>query len=97
VARNFEAAGAGEIVVNNIDRDGEMTGYDIDLMASVCEAVNIPVIACGGAGKLEHIRELFEKTEARAAAAGSLFVFHGPHRGVLINYPTPAEIKAIQR
>ena len=97
VAKNFEAAGAGEIMVNNIDRDGEMTGYDIDLMASVCEAVNIPVIACGGAGKLEHIRELFEKTEARAAAAGSLFVFHGPHRGVLINYPTPAEIKAIQK
>lgn len=88
-ARRMVDAGAGEIMINHAERDGEMEGYDIDLVKSICDAVNVPVIACGGCGSLDHIRTLFASTAVSAAAAGSLFVFHGPHRAVLINYPQP--------
>ena len=88
-ARRMVEAGAGEIMINHAERDGEMEGYDLDLVKSICAAVNVPVIACGGCGSLDHIRALFAQTAVSAAAAGSLFVFHGPHRAVLINYPQP--------
>ena len=79
--------GAGEIMINSIDHEGKMTGYDTALIQQVAEAVNIPVIACGGAGSMEDLREVVNKGGASAAAAGSLFVYHGPRRGILINYP----------
>ena len=92
-AKNVEAAGAGEIFLNSIDRDGTMEGYDIELLKSVTSVVNVPVVACGGAGILRHFQEATLKGGASAVSAGSMFVFHGPHRAVLINYPTQDELK----
>ncbi len=91
-AQTMESLGAGELILNSIDRDGTMQGYDLDLICKISESVNIPVIACGGAGKLEDVRNAI-KAGASAAAAGSMFVFQGRHRAVLINYPSQAEIK----
>jgi cyclase len=85
-ARTVERAGAGEILLTSVDRDGTQAGYDLDLVRQVTSAVRIPVIACGGAGKVEHFAEAIERG-ASAVAAGSMFVFHGPHRAVLITYP----------
>lgn len=93
-ARNVERAGAGEIFLNSVDRDGAMQGYDITLIREVSASVNIPVIASGGAGTLDHFHAALE-TGAAAVAAGSMFVFQGRHRAVLINYPTPAEIESL--
>jgi len=92
-AKRMEEMGAGEIIVNSIDRDGTMTGYDIELIRSVTSAVQIPVIACGGAGKLDDFRKVVSDGGASAAAAGSFFVFYGKHNAVLISYPTPEEIR----
>ena len=92
-ARDVESAGAGEIFLNSIDRDGTMSGYDIPLLKSVTESVNIPVVACGGAGSLAHFQEAKLKGGASAVSAGSMFVFTGPHRAVLISYPTQDELK----
>ena len=94
-ARRMVEAGAGEIMINHAERDGEMNGYDIALVKSICDAVNVPVIACGGCGSLDHIRDLFAATAVSAAAAGSLFVFHGPHRAVLITYPQHPDVDAL--
>jgi cyclase len=90
LARRMERAGAGEILLTSVDRDGRMEGYDLDLVAAVAAAVSVPVIACGGAGSLADLHRAFA-AGASAAAAGSLFVFQGPHRAVLISYPTPEE------
>ncbi|MDD5593722.1 MAG: AglZ/HisF2 family acetamidino modification protein [Candidatus Margulisbacteria bacterium] len=87
-AQEMEALGAGEIFLNSIDRDGTAQGYDLKLIKLVSEAVNIPVIACGGAGKLEDFKTAIEAGKASAVAAGSLFVFQGKHRAVLISYPS---------
>jgi cyclase len=84
--------GAGEIIINSIDLDGTMNGYDIKLIKSIADNVSIPVVACGGAGDLEHLREGYFDGNAHALAAGSLFVYHGPRRAVLINYPSKSEI-----
>lgn len=86
-ARKAEDAGAGEIFLNSIDRDGTMQGFDIPLIKSVVAAVHIPVIACGGAGSIADLNEPFEKAGVSAVAAGSFFVFHGKHKAVLISYP----------
>jgi cyclase len=86
-AIEVERLGAGEILLTSVDRDGLFSGYDIELTSKVVSSVDIPVIACGGAGKLEHIRDVVRESGASAGAAGSLFVFQGPHRAVLINYP----------
>lgn len=86
-ARRFEALGAGEIVLNNIDRDGTMQGYDHDLLATVTSALSIPVIALGGANSLDDMRQALHRSGAAGAAAGSLFSFRWPERAVLINYP----------
>lgn len=86
-----ESFGAGEIVVNSIDHDGRMDGYDLALAGSIRRAVRVPITVLGGAGSLEHIRALFGHCGVVGAAAGSLFVFKGPYRAVLINYPTPAQ------
>jgi cyclase len=91
-AREIENDGAGEILVNSIDRDGMMEGYDIELIRSVTQSVRIPVIACGGAGKMDDFRSAVKDGGASAAAAGSFFVFHGKRRAVLITYPSYSEI-----
>jgi cyclase len=87
--------GAGEIIVNSIDNDGAMQGYDLPLIGEVRAAVSVPVTALGGAGSLAHIRALLERFGLIGAAAGSLFVFKGVYRAVLINYPSPAEKDAL--
>jgi cyclase len=91
-AKRIEDEGAGEILVNSIDRDGVMEGYDIELIKSITQSVRIPVIACGGAGKLDDFRSAVKDGGASAAAAGSFFVFHGKRRAVLITYPSYSEI-----
>jgi cyclase len=91
-AREMENMGVGEIMINSIDRDGMMEGYDIELIKEISNAVKIPVIACGGAGKLSDFREAIENGGASAVAAGSFFVFHGKRRAVLITYPNYTEI-----
>jgi len=85
-ARAVTDAGAGEIMLNAVDRDGMMTGYDIQLITELSKTVSVPVIALGGGGSLEHMRDAV-LAGASAVAAGSFFVFHGPHRAVLISYP----------
>ncbi|MDO9418351.1 AglZ/HisF2 family acetamidino modification protein [Pararhizobium sp.] len=82
-----DKAGAGEILVNAVDRDGTMSGYDLKLIREVSDTVSVPVIACGGARNVEDFSEAVSVGHASAVAAGSMFVFYGPHRAVLINYP----------
>lgn len=90
-ARIAENEGAGELLLNSVERDGTQSGYDIDLIQHISQLVNIPVIACGGAAGIDDIRLAF-KAGASAAAAGSLFVFKGKNRAVLINYPSSIAI-----
>lgn len=91
-ATMMEEKGAGEIIIQSIDRDGAMQGYDIDLIKRISHCVSIPVVALGGAGKIEHLKEAFCHGGASGLAAGSLFVYHGPKKGVLINYPERSEL-----
>ena len=86
-AKQAEALGVGEILLTSIDDEGSMEGYDLDLLTKVAQAVNVPVIASGGAGELPHFRAAVLQGHASAVAAGSMFVFYGPHRAVLISYP----------
>ena len=81
--------GAGEIVINSVDRDGEMIGYDLELARKVHAAVSTPLTMLGGAGMLEHLQELIDAVGVVGAAAGSMFVFKGPYRAVLISYARP--------
>lgn len=92
-AKRVEKLGAGEILINSIDKDGTMEGYDLNLVRMVADKVDIPVVACGGAGTLQHFQEAVNIGGASAVAAGSMFVFHGPHRAVLINYPSQKELE----
>ncbi len=91
-ALHMQQRGAGEILINSIDQDGTMEGYELELIRRVSEAVTIPVIACGGAGKVEHIAEGVTHGKASAVAAGAFFLFFGPRRTVLITYPTDEEL-----
>lgn len=79
-------AGVGEIFVNDVTREGTGQGYDLDLLKKITDGVQVPVIACGGAGSLIHFQEAVS-AGASAVAAGSMFVFVGKHRAVMINYP----------
>lgn len=83
--------GAGEIVINNIDADGMMKGYDLELIKKVAQATKVPLTVLGGAGSLEDIGKLIEKFGIIGAAAGSAFVYKGKLKGVLINYPSTLE------
>ena len=83
-----EQMGAGEILLTAVDRDGTMSGYDIPLVRAVTSAVSIPVIACGGAASTADFSTAVRDGGAAAVAAGAMFVFHGPHRAVLINTPS---------
>lgn len=91
-AKRIEGEGAGEILINSIERDGVMEGYDIELIKSISSSVKIPIIACGGAGKLNDFSIAVKQGGAAAVAAGSFFVFHGKRRAVLITYPSYSEI-----
>jgi imidazole glycerol-phosphate synthase subunit HisF len=93
--KRIESEGAGEILINSIDRDGVMEGYDIDLIKRTSGSVRIPVIACGGAGKLSDFSLAVKEGGASAVAAGSFFVFHGKRRAVLITYPSYSEIESL--
>ena len=91
-AKKIEDEGAGEILINSIDRDGVMEGYDIELIKTISGSVKVPIIACGGAGKLVDFSLAVKQGGASAVAAGSFFVFHGKRRAVLITYPSYSEI-----
>jgi len=94
-AKKVEEFGAGEIVVNAIDRDGIMNGYDYNLICAIREAISLPITVLGGAGSLEDIGQLVGRYGIVGAAAGSLFVFKGVYRAVLINYPNRDEKDAL--
>ena len=93
--KRVEALGAGEIVVNSIDHDGVMKGYDIELLKEIKSNIKVPVIALGGAGNLNHIKEIFEISKVDAVACGSMFVYQGPLKGVLISYPSYQKIQEL--
>ena len=90
-AQELESLGAGELVINSIDQDGIMKGYDLNLIDKVVENITIPVTVLGGAGSLKDIETVIEKNGVIGLAAGSLFVFRGPYKAVLINYPNQEE------
>ena len=91
-ARELEQRGAGELFLYSIDRDGTYRGYDLDVLRSLASSVSIPVVACGGAGTLRHLREAVTVGNCAAVAAGSIFVYHGPRRAILITYPSQADL-----
>ena len=92
--RDLVAAGVGEVLLNSVDRDGMQQGYDLQLIQAAAEAVDVPLIALGGAGSLNDFA-LAAQAGASAVAAGSLFVLHGPHRAVLISYPRYSELQTL--
>lgn len=93
--REATARGAGEIVINNVDRDGMMKGYDLDLIEQVRSETSLPLTVLGGAGSLQHVEDLWRAQGIIGAAAGSLFVFKGKYRAVLISYPNADEKAAL--
>jgi cyclase len=94
-SKRAQELGAGEIVLQSVDRDGMMLGYDVSMVDSVFEVLDIPMTVLGGAGKLSDIERLVSQFEFVGAAAGSLFVFKGKYRAVLITYPPRAEKDAL--
>lgn len=88
LAKIFVEKGAGEIIINSIDRDGTMKGYDLDLISEFKDKVSTPITFLGGAGALEDLRKVIENMGTIGVAAGSLFVFKGKYKAVLINYPS---------
>jgi len=97
IVPSVEALGAGEILVNSIDNDGQMKGYDLALAKHVRDMTSLPITILGGAGSLDDIGRLIETCGVLGAAAGSLFVFKGPYRAVLINYPSEARKRELFR
>ena len=89
----LEESGAGEIIIQSIDNDGLMTGYNIELIKQVSNATKLPVVALGGAGSISDLISAYKEAKPSALSAGSMFVFHGPRRGILINYPDKESIK----
>ncbi|ARU59568.1 imidazoleglycerol phosphate synthase, cyclase subunit [Oleiphilus messinensis] len=94
-ARKMQDLGAGEILLCSIDREGTGKGYDLNLLKAVSESVDIPVVAAGGAGKLEDMSKAVSEGGVSAVAAGDMFVFHGKHKAVLITYPSYDELKSL--
>jgi cyclase len=97
LAAEMEKLGAGEIVLNSIDRDGRMQGYDLELIAQVRQRVSVPLTVLGGAGSLKDMEQVIARCGPIGVAAGSLFVFKGIYRAVLINYPDRAAKSATVR
>lgn len=93
--KEVELLGAGEIVINSCDHDGVMKGFDIELLEQIKLNTKIPIIALGGAGNLNHIKHVFKTTNIDAVACGSMFVYQGPLKGVLISYPTHHKIQEL--
>jgi len=93
----LEEIGIGEIVINSIDNDGLMQGYDLPLIESIREKCSMPITVIGGAGSIQHIKDLISKFKIIGAAAGSLFVFKGKYKAVLISYPNREERKPIYK
>jgi cyclase len=89
----FENLGVGEILINDVANDGVMKGYDVQLLKTITSVSSIPIIASGGCGSLEHIKEAFNEGGVSAAAVGSFFVFNGKHKAVLISYPSNSTVK----
>lgn len=87
-------AGAGEIIINNITRDGTQEGYDTDLLKLVSSLVTVPTVACGGAGKIGDLVDAVKEGGVSAVGAGSMFVFNGKHRAVLVSYPERSVLEA---
>jgi len=92
---NIQEAGAGEIVINDINREGSCLGFDIPMLQQLRRKIKIPLIATGGAGNLQHIKEAVLQAHVDAVAAGSLFVYFGRIKGILINYPKREKIKSL--
>lgn len=91
-AEKMEQLGAGELILSSIDREGVGKGYDIKLLSSIAKSISIPVVASGGAGDLSDFVEVKNCGHVHAISAGSMFVFYGPHKAVLINYPSYEEV-----
>jgi cyclase len=89
--KDLELLGAGEIIINSIDHDGLMKGYDMTLIEKIAESISLPLTVLGGAGSLADMEKVIDKHGVIGVAAGSLFVFKGPYKAVLINYPTQIE------
>jgi len=94
-ARECERLGAGELVITSVDREGTRGGYDLDLVGAVASAATVPVLANGGAGSVEDFRAAFQ-VGAAGAVAGTMFVFNGPRKAVLISYPSVADRIALR-
>ena len=94
-AKLMEKNGAGELVVQSIEHDGLMDGYHFGLIESIAKSVKIPVVALGGAGNRAHFKKAYQESYASGLGAGSMFVFQGTKRGVLINYPKREELSQI--
>lgn len=94
-AKFVQAQGAGEVVLNSIDRDGTMAGYDMDLISEVRAAITLPMTVLGGAGSLRDVSEVIRAFGTIGVAAGSLFVFKGKYRAVLISYPAAVDKDAL--
>lgn len=92
LAKEAERLGSGELILNSIDNDGLMTGYDIELVRSVVDAIKIPVIAIGGAGGIQDLKRVLHNGHAHAAAGGSMFVYYGKLKAVLITAPSEEEL-----
>lgn len=92
LAQKAENLGAGEIIINSIDCDGMMTGYDINLVQSITSSVKVPVIAIGGAGGIDDLKNVLHEGHAHAAAGGSMFVYYGRLKAVLITAPSELEL-----
>jgi cyclase len=95
LGQHFERLGAGEIILNSIDDDGVMRGYDLTLVEQMYQTINVPLTVLGGAGSLDHIGQLLSRFGQVGAAAGSLFVYKGKYKAVLINYPTATEKRSL--
>lgn len=91
-AKLMEEMGAGELIIQSIEQDGTMQGYDIENINKVSKTVKIPIVALGGAGNMEHLKKGYTEGNANGLAAGSMFVYQGSRRGILINYPPKAEL-----
>ncbi len=97
MAKKFESLGAGEIVINSIDNDGVMNGFDYVINDKVRNSINIPMTILGGAGNIGHLKEAIERYGVIGVAAGSLFVFKGIYKAVLISYPSQEDLADIIR
>jgi len=94
-AKNLEDAGAGELLITSVDKEGSWEGYDLSLLKSITSVVNVPVIANGGAGNLSHIAEAVSQANVSACAVGSMIVYQKKDMGVLVNFPDRKELEDI--